>query len=98
MRNIGRDLTSVREIRTPDENDPGFQITYSNGDICDHNPRERYSTKIIYVCDMEETTYGYPVIQQGSSQCEFEIPWFTKYACPACNALTDIDYKMTTCD
>jgi len=41
---------------------------------------------VVYKCmsDSEGDSLGYPIIAK-SDECEFEIIWYSKFACPICN-------------
>ena len=56
VRNLGSDLIEIKAINK------GYQITYTEGDICDKNQTLRYSTQVTNLCDLNETGYGEPVI------------------------------------
>ena len=56
----------------------GFSITYNDGDLCNAETGEKFSTKIHFICDVHET--GWPMFV-NRTDCVFHFEWRSVYAC-----------------
>lgn len=59
-----------------------LRINLKNGDLCDNNKKQRYSSTITFICDPLEYNSS-EITGELSSPCHFEFLWKTKDACSA---------------
>ena len=61
-----------------------LRLIYSNGDLCDPSNEKRAKTIINFICDPNAENYPLMSLPRlvSSSQCEFEVQWRTREACP----------------
>ena len=97
LRNIGAQVSEVRYIKPDKDNKIGYEVRYTNGSVCDFNPKQKYETRASYFCDIEKEGYGFPIIEK-EDECKFQITWFSKHACPVCNNNTDVDRIIGSCN
>lgn len=92
LKNLGSRLQDVRPYDSVERS--GYEIIYTEGDVCLADPSKHYETHINYRCDTSSQSklHDYPMLvpidaQQGytgSNQCKFFFVWHSPFACSVC--------------
>jgi len=75
----------VSEVK--DTSADGFTINYSDGDVCNKETGQRFSTQIIHICDNTQSSEDYkPAMPElkNYKDCVYTFYWRSRYACPLC--------------
>ena len=88
-------VITVEEMRR-DMFRSGYEVIYTNGDVCYTDHSKKYQSIVRYICDPEEGAQNnkmndFPQIipepgddYNGVHQCTFHFVWRSKFACSPC--------------
>lgn len=63
----------------------GYTVNFHEGDICDPDSKQRYSSEMRYVCSDASEELGWPeYIGNGGGKCHYIFQWRSKWACSQC--------------
>ena len=61
----------------------GFSVDFSNGDICNKETGQKFSSRVNYICYPNIEDQKHPVFKSYDN-CFVEFDWFSQKACPQC--------------
>ena len=72
-KNLGSVISGVADVSSK-----GYTVTFKNGDICNSDQMERYSSSIVYICGKTEVGWpsftGYGVFaNQNENKCHLNF-------------------------
>jgi len=75
--NFGTRVKGISEL------DDMIAVEYTDGDVCDLETGETFTSRINLICDLDEGD-GWPTFVQIFRGCEVIFQWKSRYACSKC--------------